>query len=823
MRRAYGLTIVIATLLLVIVTVVSTLNSHQQMQGPTTRTGHAPVAADTSTEGYSHTDRLRPPPGSVKPVPPDPNYRSQACAAPVTNLSRRPGNEAESFVVVNPTNPNNIVVFSNLQTANSIFRGYSMDGGVSWTTGTVATGVACCDGQAAFDAFGNLFLVYINGFFNQVDMILSTNGGVSFTQPVALGTGTPGNIDQPSVAVGNGSVWVDWPLNGSIVARGAPVTGLGKWGPFGTEQTIPNASGNFSGIAVGPGPNGGKVMVTYMDPWQGEGPATIYVNVDADGLGAGGFGSRITVTSTNVGGRDFIPAQPNVRITAEPGLVWDATGGLFNNRAYLVYTEEPLNESNDTEIYVRTSTDDGVKWSAAVRVNDDPQGPIRSQFLPYITLDRTTGTVAIGWFDSRNDNGVPGSGGTNTTPNDDAEYYASYSTNGGVSWTANTRLSGSFSNAANASSVVDYGDYVGVSAHGGKFVGVWADNSNCDGTNANGTLGAFDLYMGTMNLTSGGPTPTPTICSVRVEDMQPGALESCRRYAHYVQCVICFGIGSGYTGDPNVFNPCLNEYESSSRLYWRPYVIATRGQAAKLVSNGAGYTEIFTSATFTDVPMTHPMWLFIERLYYHGDISGYNDPAQCPTGVPCFHPDKDVTRGQLIKMAVNARDYSGGPPNVQTFADVPNTDPFWHWVELAHEHRTQADTLGGLRVSCDPTPPYPTNPCTGQPESCDAQSRPYLRLCLLVTRGELARLIDKTFIDADGRRCRTLEGEPPDMAGMPHVTPSASVPPGTVTPSPTLGGSPAPTQTLPPVPTAPPTAPVPIPTSEALLPGSPKP
>ena len=44
-----------------------------------------------------------------------------------------------------------------------------------------------------------------------------------------------------------------------------------------------------------------------------------------------------------------------------------------------------------------------------------------------------------------------------------AEYYASFSTDGGVTWAANTRLSGGFSNAADAANGVDYGDYMGAS------------------------------------------------------------------------------------------------------------------------------------------------------------------------------------------------------------------------------------------------------------------------------------------------------------------------------------------------------------------------
>ena len=427
------------------------------------------------------------------PKPTDLLFTPLACLEPVVNVSATLGNQAESFVNVNPTNTNNLVATSNNPGTASIFRAYSTDAGATWTRGTIATGVACCDGQAAWDTFGNLFLVYINNGLNQINVILSTDGGVTFSAPLTVGTGS---IDQPSIAVGNGSVWVDWNQSGSMVARGAPVTGLGVFGPFNAQQAIPSATGSFGGIAVGPGPNGGKVIVTYQSPTGGQGPATIFANVDADGLGAGGFGARVTVSATNVGGFDFIPAQSERSIDAEAGVVWDATGGPFNNRIYLVYTDETVNENNDTDILMRTSIDDGATWSAPVRVNDD--ATTNSQFLPYVALDSTTGTVGVGFHDCRNDNGVPGPGGTNMIPNDDAEYFGTFSTDGGATWAPNRRLSGGFSNATASGNGIDYGDYVGLSALAGKLYTMWADNANCDGTNPNGTLSAFDLYTNTI-------------------------------------------------------------------------------------------------------------------------------------------------------------------------------------------------------------------------------------------------------------------------------------------------------------------------------------
>jgi len=75
-----------------------------------------------------------------------------------------------------------------------------------------------------------------------------------------------------------------------------------------------------------------------------------------------------------------------------------------------------------------------------------------------------------------------------------------------VTWAPNMRLSGGFSNATDSGNGIDYGDYVGQSALAGKLFTVWADNANCDGTNPNGTLSAFDLYTNPLMLL---PTPSP--------------------------------------------------------------------------------------------------------------------------------------------------------------------------------------------------------------------------------------------------------------------------------------------------------------------------
>jgi hypothetical protein len=423
---------------------------------------------------------------------------------PNVNVTRRAGNQTEGTVAVDPANTQRVFVASNDESLGlaGVFTARSTDGGQTWTALNVGTGTgaggdgfaaACCDPSASWDNFGNLFLVYLAiGPPRQVVLLVSTNGGQAFNQVAVLDN--VGTLDQPTVATGAGSVWVTW-RNGasSISVRGAAVTGLGtaNIGAFGAVQVPPNSNGgNFGDVAIGPA---GQVMVTYQIPTGGQGPATIFTNVDADGVGAGAFGARQTATTTNVGGFDFIPAQPDRSIDAEAGLVYDRSGGVNNGRVYLVYTDETPDESGNTNILVRSSNDNGTNWTAPVRVNDDTGA--NSQFLPRISLDQSTGNLAVTWHDARNDTETGNDG-----PNNDAQFWGAFSLDGGATFTPNVQISAGTSDEDGAEPPaagvvdIDYGDYAGNSFAGGRLHAFWADNSNSTGDNPNGTLNRFDMY-----------------------------------------------------------------------------------------------------------------------------------------------------------------------------------------------------------------------------------------------------------------------------------------------------------------------------------------
>jgi hypothetical protein len=68
----------------------------------------------------------------------------------------------------------------------------------------------------------------------------------------------------------------------------------------------------------------------------------------------------------------------------------------------MVYVDTADTTTSDTDVYTRFSDNNGATWSSRVRVNGDPLGDGKSQFLPAIALDQTTGNLAITWLDARN-------------------------------------------------------------------------------------------------------------------------------------------------------------------------------------------------------------------------------------------------------------------------------------------------------------------------------------------------------------------------------------------------------------------------------------
>ncbi len=153
------------------------------------------------------------------------------------------------------------------------------------------------------------------------------------------------------------------------------------------------------------------------------------------------------------------------------------------------------------------------------------------------------------------------------------------------------------------------------------------------------------------------PTPTATPCPMNVSDVHPTD-----NFYAAIRYLYCSGIVSGYSDGT-----------------FHPYNNATRAQLTKIVVLARGWNANCPGTPhFSDVPTNHPFYCYIETAYAHGAITGYGDGT--------FRPDNSLTRGELCKVVQLsfgwATDTQGGPH----FADVPQNDPLYTYIETCYNH-----------------------------------------------------------------------------------------------------------------------------------------
>jgi subtilisin-like proprotein convertase family protein len=167
-----------------------------------------------------------------------------------------------------------------------------------------------------------------------------------------------------------------------------------------------------------------------------------------------------------------------------------------------------------------------------------------------------------------------------------------------------------------------------------------------------GVLKTWSLRI-TTGLTCVTPTPTPEVCA-QYSDVQPGQF-----FYKAVHSLSCREVVSGYADGT-----------------FRPFNPSTRAQTVKMIVLGEGWIlNDPPQPTFTDVGPADWFFRFVETAHFRGIIAGYADRT--------FRPYNSVTRGQISKMIVLARDWPLLDPEEPRFSDVPKDDPFYGYVETA--------------------------------------------------------------------------------------------------------------------------------------------
>jgi hypothetical protein len=260
------------------------------------------------------------------------------------------------------------------------------------------------------------------------------------------------------------------------------------------------------------------------------------------------------------------------------------------------------------------------------------------------------------------------------------------------------------------------------------------------------------------------PTATPRCSNEHYSDVCPSDF-----FYQYTINLTNLNAISGYAcGGPG--EPC---YPPNNPPYFRPYNSITRAQAMKIVVTAYVLSgQIPTEPTFEDVPTSNSFFQVVEIGYANGLITGYacggpNEPCVAPGNKPYFRPNNQVTRGQLSKIVVLARNFPTPTPTTQTFEDVPLGSTFSVYVERIAAY----GIVGGY-------------PCGGPGEPCVApDNRPYFRPNNNVTRGQASKIIDIARVTVPPTPTATPIVSPsstPDESATPEIT---ATPISTATPT----------------------------------------
>jgi hypothetical protein len=307
-----------------------------------------------------------------------------------------------------------------------IYYKRSTDGGVSWGADTRLTNNSDISEGPSVSVYGQVVHVL---WFDERDGNFeiyykrSTDAGISWGADKRL-TNDPGPSGNSSVTVSGSVVHVVWTDlrdgNPEIYCKRSTDAGI-NWGTDKRLTSDPAFSDKPSDAV-----SGSVVHVVWVDERDYE-FGEIYYKRSTDAGVSWGADTRLT---NDAGGS----GEPSVTVSGS-----------------VVYVVWYANRSGEVGIYYKRSTNGGVSWGADTQLSNDPIGSAGS-YDPSVTVSGTV--VHVVWTDLRDVN--------------NPEIYYKRSTDAGVSWGADTRLTNDSAGSFDAS----------VSVSGTVVHVVWTDERN---------------------------------------------------------------------------------------------------------------------------------------------------------------------------------------------------------------------------------------------------------------------------------------------------------------------------------------------------------
>ena len=226
-----------------------------------------------------------------------------------------------------------------------------------------------------------------------------------------------------------------------------------------------NAGNHNQGVNVQTGPNGEVYVVwSIYDGWPQDEKALGFAK-SYDGGETWETSYRII---DNIRGIRNSGVPENMRVAGFPSMTVDISNGPNRGYIYVVWTNigvPGINTGNDRSAYMIKSTDEGVTWSDAIRINQDPIGQGKANYMPWIASDPSTGILSVVFYSNRN------------TAANQAEAWAATSNTGGETWEDFQVSDVSFTPSPIPGLASGYmGDYLGITALDGLVYPTWTDN-----------------------------------------------------------------------------------------------------------------------------------------------------------------------------------------------------------------------------------------------------------------------------------------------------------------------------------------------------------